>query len=73
MIVKIQRPISTNEPVPLALIYNKDRSIQFTVPFSQVAGWFDSPATLANAKIYCDANTANGHLQINRRVRNRNW
>jgi hypothetical protein len=32
MIVKLQLPLVTTEPVPLALIYNEDRSYQVQVP-----------------------------------------
>lgn len=34
MIVKIQRPISTNEAVPKALIYNEDRSVELIMPYT---------------------------------------
>lgn len=34
MIVKVQTPLMTNENPPLALIYNKSRSLQVQVPIS---------------------------------------
>lgn len=40
MIVKIQLPLSTNEPVPLALVYNEDRSFETRIPASQVQECF---------------------------------
>jgi hypothetical protein len=32
MIVKIQLPLVSTEPVPLALVYNEDRSYQVQIP-----------------------------------------
>ena len=33
-IVKIQRPLSTNAPKPMVLIYNKDRTVHFMEDFT---------------------------------------
>ncbi len=40
MIFKIQLPLATNEAIPLALVYNEDRSIKFTTPVEKVEEWF---------------------------------
>jgi hypothetical protein len=40
MIVKIQIPIMTTAEVPMALIYNEDRSIEVEVPASEVKQLF---------------------------------
>ena len=37
-IVKVQLPLSSNEPEPEALIYNKNRSLFQTFPVELVAG-----------------------------------
>jgi hypothetical protein len=33
MIVKIQRPLATNEDEPMALVYNEDRSFEVFIPY----------------------------------------
>lgn len=35
MIVKVQLPLYTNEPQPMVLIYNEDRSIEGMVPYDK--------------------------------------
>lgn len=34
MIVKLQRPLASNEPISTVLIYNQDRTHQWVVPWS---------------------------------------
>lgn len=34
MIVKVQFPLASNEPQPLALIYNQDRSVCVQIPIT---------------------------------------
>lgn len=35
MIVKIQMPLTTNDPDPQALVYNKNQSVYLNVPVAQ--------------------------------------
>lgn len=39
-IYKVQVPVSTNEPVPVAMVYTKGRQNQQLVPVSQVSKHF---------------------------------
>lgn len=69
MILKIQRPLSTNEPVPLALVYNKRRSVQAFIPFSLVAKQFRN----GEAKFYFEGAIEGDDLRIVRRVAEQSW
>lgn len=35
MIVKVQIPLATNAPTPMALIYNEDRSVEYQTPVTR--------------------------------------
>ena len=59
MIVKIQRPIRTNERVPKALIYNQDRSVEYMPDLTDVEELFGPH----EFKIYHHA-TINGKNQL---------
>lgn len=69
MIVKVQVPLLTNEPVPLALIYNKDKSYETTVPARDVAeAMGDKKKAFFNAEIIED-----GTLEIYDEVGDPQW
>ncbi len=36
MILKVQKPITTNEPHPLCLVYNQNRDILFQAPLAEL-------------------------------------
>ena len=61
LIVKVQRPIVTSAPVPMVLIYNKDRSLMCEWPLDapHLLEWFDlddkDDPTCAVLKIYMHA------------------
>ena len=71
VIVKIQRPIVTNEVNPQALVYNEDRSILLTVPYSDVEELFED----GELKIYVQVHVENGELNIagNLRLDTQEW
>ena len=70
MIIKIQRPIFTNENPPLALIYNKDRSLYFHREFDIVLQILFIDSEL---KVYHKATLRSGNLIIDRRVKDQDW
>jgi hypothetical protein len=69
MIFKIQKPISSTEEIPEALIYNQSRSIFFQRPFSEVAELFEKN----ELKIYVRGKVINNILHIDRKLRPRDW
>lgn len=69
MIVKIQRPVVTNEPVPLALFYNEDRSLFTQQPFENVEPLFKE----GELKIYVEAEVVGTLLMIDHRVEDQDW
>jgi hypothetical protein len=69
MIVKMQRPISTNQPVPTALVYNQDRSIRFQVAFTTVADLFDS----TELKVYVEVTVTAGVMKVVQKVPPQAW
>ncbi len=40
MIVKIQKPMISDEDVPMSLLYNRDRTVMIMIPFADVAELF---------------------------------
>lgn len=73
MIVKIQLPISTNDPEPMMLIYNKGRSFQSTTP---VTDRFAKELKEFPHKGYYMAEEIRGSepaLTIGRRVAEQDW
>lgn len=74
MIIKIQRPLMTNGDEPMALIYNKDRSIEHMCPYFEVEELFASKdGEELPAKVYHKADIIDTKLVIGRRVEDRNW
>ena len=71
MIVKIQRPLSTNADIPEALIYNKSRTVMYQIPYVEVQQLFNG--TLGELKVYHEAEVINKILHINERVEDQDW
>jgi hypothetical protein len=70
MIVKIQRPLMTNGDEPMALIYSKDRYVEYMCPFHQVEELFG----MDEQKIYHHAVLGKGRkLLINKRAPDQDW
>lgn len=70
MIVKIQKPLATNEILPQALIYNKNRNVTLFLPFEQVQKLFRE----GELKVYHNAHINDaGELVIEERVRDQDW
>jgi hypothetical protein len=69
MIIKIQKPIVTTEEVPQALIYDRDRTVQLTVPFTDVEELF-GPFQL---KVYARAKIKGKNLVIQDVVPDQDW
>jgi hypothetical protein len=70
-IVKVQWPISTNEPQPLVLVYNRDRSIHQKFPATT-----ELRERMNNRpKVYFWAvvNQLNGKLELGRNAPDQNW
>ena len=68
-IFKIQLPIRTTEPVPKALIYNEDRSIEEIFPASSFKSLFEN----GEMKIFHYGELIDGTLNINHRAPNQEW
>ena len=69
-IVKVQRPIVTNEEVPKALIYDEDKKVVQMVPLHTVLHLFKND----ELKIYLRAELKNdGTLELKQRVSDRAW
>lgn len=68
-VVKIQRPLATNEHPPQALIYDKHRRHTVQVPFSTVASFFH-PEEL---KVYCLAKMVGTVMHILHKTTARGW
>lgn len=71
MIVKIQLPLVTNEPEPVALVYNKDRSFTTQIPIGEEAKkvFGDDPKQFW--KVNLDHETK--EVDLIKRVRDRKW
>lgn len=69
MIVKIQKPLESNEKNPPVLVYNQDRSyeefLEFTDGLRQAIG--------DRAKIYVEARVENGVLHLVREILPQPW
>lgn len=70
MIVKIQRPIMSSEPEPMALVYNRDRSLYANMPMTPVIEALFADGSL---KVYHRAHLQGTELQIGRRVKEPSW
>lgn len=60
MIVKIQKPLMTNGQEPMALIYNRSKSVWLNIPFHMVSELFQND----ELKIYADVKIKNKKLII---------
>lgn len=60
MIVKVQWPLYSNEPMPRVLVYNEDRSVYFTMPAED---WQDILGP-DNPKMYFEAEIEGTHCRI---------
>ncbi len=69
MIVKIQRPLMTTESVPQALIYNRSRSFEQMIPFTEVECLFSG----TELKIFCKARLDDDKLVIGRKLNPQDW
>lgn len=69
-IVKVQRPIVTNDPTAACLIYNEDRSITVSVALDEASlAWFgDDYKMYAKVRLWVD-----GTLQLIERIDNQDW
>lgn len=69
MIVKIQRPITTNAEEPKALIYDRDRTFNLMVPLEGVRELFGT----YQYKLYARAEIVDGILTIEGTVPDQDW
>ena len=70
MIVKIQRPLGSNEENPPALVYNESHSFETMIPMAALEHLFGQ----ANPEvIYHKAKRIKGGLQIGKRVAAQPW
>lgn len=71
MIVKIQRPLSSNETIPPALIYNEDKTFQVFVPWVRVANLFlNTKAPKIYYEVLVKRNKVKGYIK---RVPDQDW
>lgn len=71
MILKVQRPITTNDPDNQLLMYNEDRSLMEQMVFDDpnLYSWFGD-----DYKMYVKARLwVSGQLQLIKRVENQSW
>jgi len=69
VIVKCQRPLVTNDPVPKVLIYNKTRSVEHLTPYTREwRSWFGKAL-----KRYARAHLEGTIIVIDNIVEDRNW
>lgn len=68
-VVKIQVPLDTNEEVPMALIYNRDRSLNFQHPASDFGDLFIN----GKVKGYFKASFIRGQLSIHEEIATQEW
>jgi hypothetical protein len=69
MIVKIQRPLVSNDDDPPALLYNEDRSVSLQVPFIDVAQLFGT----FQLKVYVNAAMVGDTLVLGEIVPDQDW
>ncbi|ALC12523.1 hypothetical protein [Sphingopyxis sp. 113P3] len=70
MIVKIQRPIVSNADEPMALVYNRDRSLEAHMLMTPGIEALFADGSL---KVYHRASLRGTELHIGRRVKEPNW
>lgn len=69
MIVKIQRPLMTNEDEPMALIYDQSRAFLTQYPYTAVESLFED----GSLKVYHLAKLVGTELEIGVRVKDQEW
>ena len=69
MIVKIQRPLFTTEPQPMALVYNRGRSFVREMPMKGIETLFDD----GSQKVYHRVELQGDKLLIHERVEDHNF
>lgn len=70
-LVKIQRPLATTEDVNMTLIYNENRSIEFTHRFTD--GEMVALFRLGEAKVYFNADFDGQSFSFNERAEEQSW
>lgn len=70
MIVKVQKPIMTNEDVPMVLIYNEDRSFQDMVPWNPMCEELFENGEL---KVYYAVSIVDNTMVFHHKVHNQPW
>jgi len=69
-IVKVQRPISTNASIPLALIYDENRDIYFQLPYGKkLQKLFDED----EFKVYMSAEVTDEALMLLEKMPEQSW
>ncbi|MEJ7804358.1 MAG: hypothetical protein WKG03_00335 [Telluria sp.] len=68
-IVKIQRPLTTSEPIPVALVYNEERTLDIAIPMVMMRGIFPKH----DPKVYFYATFSAGQLALDRPAPTQNW
>lgn len=69
MIVKMQRPLTTNATFPEILIYNKDKSFMLQLPYT-----FKMRKLFAGRhKIYCKVHIKDKELFIDKEIKEKSW
>lgn len=71
MIIKVQRPLTSNMETPPYLVYNEDRSLMdhVTLEDPAIIDWFEGdPKMYVEARLWID-----GTLQLLRRVEEQDW
>ncbi len=69
MIVKIQRPLSSNEDNPPALIYDKDKTVEIFVDFTPEL----REVLKDKVKVYCEAEMSHGEIVLTRVINDQPW
>lgn len=68
-IVKVQRPLMSNDPEEMVLVYKKGRKKMMQVPITeQLKELFG-----VDFKMFCLAEYQNGDLIVHKRVADKNW
>lgn len=75
LVLKLQRPLSTNEDVPVILAYNEDRSLMEQLTIDEgVLTYFGDPGTQEEFKVFVFARLwQDGTLQIVKNVEWQDW
>ena len=69
MIVKVQRPLNASDDMPMAMVYNKDRTYTVMPPMEDVKHLFPN----GEAKVYCKVKVDDGTIEFGERVEDQNW